>query len=71
MCDFVRDSSHFIDEILQFLRRKNLIKKDDYVQGDEKYCDEWKAIGRVLVLKGNEHLLSWINHEAFYKNNFG
>jgi len=69
MCDFVRDSSHFIDEILQFLRRKNLIKKDDYIQGDEKYCDEWKAIGRVLVLKGNEHLLFSLDYsrDIFYE----
>lgn len=71
MCDFVGNSSHFIDIILQSLRRKYLIKEDNYIQGNEQDGDERKAICRVLVFKGNEHLLPWIIHEAFYKNNFG
>ncbi len=34
-----------------------MIEKNDYVQGNEKYGDKRKAISRVLIFKGDEHLL--------------
>lgn len=33
-----------------------MIEKNDYVQGNEKYGDERKAISRVVIFKGDKHL---------------
>lgn len=55
MGDFIRDSTHPQYVILQPLGRKDLIKKNQDVQGYENNRYDWKTLSGVFVLERYKH----------------
>lgn len=55
MSDFVRDGSHFINIVLQSLRRENLIEKNQDIQTYKKNSHIRKSRSGILIFERNKH----------------